>query len=64
MDHIIETDRLLLITYSLEMIRATIEGPEALEEITGYEVSRDWPGIDFFLLFTLCIRKRRKKNRR
>lgn len=48
MESIIETKRLLLITYSLEMIRATIQGPEALEKASGYKVSRDWPGIDFF----------------
>ncbi|EUJ29228.1 ribosomal-protein-L7/L12-serine acetyltransferase [Listeria grayi] len=61
MDHIIETDRLLLITYSLEMIRATIEGPEALEEITGYEVSRDWPGIDFFFYLPYVLENVEKK---
>ncbi|KEX80729.1 GNAT family acetyltransferase, partial [Listeria monocytogenes] len=44
----LETDRLILINYTLEMIQATINGTEALEKASGYHVSPDWPGIDFF----------------
>ncbi len=58
----LETDRLILINYTLEMIQATINGTEALEKTSGYHVSPDWPGIDFFFLFTICIRKRKKKT--
>lgn len=59
----LETKRLLLLEYSLEWIQATILGVDELERVSGYEVSRDWPGIDFFFLSTLCVRKRQKRAR-
>lgn len=60
----LETKRLLLVEYNLEWIKATIAGVDELERVSGYTVSRDWPGIDFFFLSAICIGERKKKSRR
>ncbi len=44
---IIETDRLLLVPYTIEYIEATLSGKEILSDISGFEVSKGWPGIEF-----------------
>lgn len=60
----LETERLLLVEYNLDWIKATIAGVDELERVSGYEVSRDWPGIDFFFLPTIRIGKCKKKSQR
>lgn len=43
----IETKRLLLLPYTLQLINATIQGHEQLKKVSGYNVSPYWPGEDF-----------------
>lgn len=43
----IETKRLLLLPYTLQLINATIQGHEQLKKVSGYNVSPHWPGQDF-----------------
>ncbi|EUJ32100.1 GNAT family acetyltransferase [Listeria floridensis FSL S10-1187] len=57
----IETKRLLLIEYTKEMIEATIKGIGELEKVAGYEVSEDWPGIDFFFYLPYVLDNVKKK---
>lgn len=59
----LETDRLILINYTLEMIQATINGTEALEKASGYHVSPDWPGIDFFFYLPYVLENVKKDDR-
>ncbi|MBC1375398.1 GNAT family N-acetyltransferase [Listeria sp. FSL L7-0091] len=59
----IETNRLILINYTLEMIQATINGTEALEKASGYQVSPDWPGIDFFFYLPYVLENVKKDKR-
>lgn len=59
----LETDRLILINYTLEMIQATINGTEALEKTSGYHVSPDWPGIDFFFYLPYVLENVKKDDR-
>ncbi|CAM4229470.1 GNAT family N-acetyltransferase [Listeria ivanovii] len=60
---IIETERLILINYTLEMIQATIKGTESLEKASGYHVSKDWPGIDFFFFLPYVLENVKKDDR-
>ncbi|MGC7132796.1 GNAT family N-acetyltransferase [Listeria ivanovii] len=60
---IIETERLILINYTLEMIQATIKGTESLEKASGYHVSKDWPGIDFFFYLPYVLENVKKDDR-
>lgn len=60
---IIETERLILINYTLEMIQATIKGTESLEKASGYLVSQDWPGIDFFFYLPYVLENVKKDDR-
>ncbi|SQC58891.1 Uncharacterised protein [Listeria newyorkensis] len=57
----LETERLLLVEYSLEWIEATIAGVDELERVSGYEVSRDWPGIDFFFYLPYVLESVKKE---
>ncbi|WP_099222306.1 GNAT family N-acetyltransferase [Listeria costaricensis] len=57
---ILETERLRLIEYTYEMIQATISGVDELERATGYQVSRDWPGIDFFFYLPYVLENVKK----
>lgn len=59
----LETDRLILINYTLEMIQATIGRTEALERASGYQVSPDWPGIDFFFYLPYVLENVKKDDR-
>lgn len=43
----IETERLLMITFRLELVEATIKGREELEKVIPYKVSREWPMSDY-----------------
>lgn len=43
----IETKRLLLLPYTLQLINATIQGHKQLKKVSGYNVSPYWPGEDF-----------------
>lgn len=60
---IIETERLILINYTLEMIQATIKGTENLEKASGYHVSKDWPGIEFFFYLPYVLENVKKDDR-
>lgn len=57
----LETKRLLLLEYNLEWIQATIAGVDELERVSGYEVSRDWPGIDFFFYLPYVLENVKKE---
>lgn len=57
----LETKRLLLIEYTFEMIEATIKGISELEKVTGYDVSEDWPGIDFFFYLPYVLENVKNK---
>lgn len=45
---IIETERLLLVPYQLSFIEATLIGDDKLQEVSGYSVAQEWPGVEFF----------------
>ncbi|WP_088838907.1 MULTISPECIES: GNAT family N-acetyltransferase [unclassified Listeria] len=57
----LETRRLLLIEYTFEMIEATIKGISELEKVTGYDVSEEWPGIDFFFYLPYVLENVKNK---
>ncbi|MBC6314977.1 GNAT family N-acetyltransferase [Listeria grandensis] len=57
----LETKRLLLVEYNLEWIKATIAGVDELERVSGYTVSRDWPGIDFFFYLPYVLENVKKE---
>ncbi|WP_430534044.1 GNAT family protein [Listeria rocourtiae] len=57
----IETERLLLLEYNLEWIKATIAGIDELERVSGYAVSREWPGIDFFFYLPYILENVKKE---
>ncbi|PEY43898.1 GNAT family N-acetyltransferase [Bacillus cereus] len=43
----IETKRLKMIPFTLELVEATIKGREELQEITPYKISLEWPMPDY-----------------
>lgn len=45
---ILETERLLLVPYQLSFIEATLIGDDKLQEVSGYSVAQEWPGVEFF----------------
>lgn len=57
----LETERLLLVEYNLEWIQATIAGVDELERVSGYRVSREWPGIDFFFYLPYVLENVKKE---
>ena len=57
---IIETDRLLLIPYTIEYIEATLSGKDKLNEVSGYEVSKEWPGIEFSFYLPFALEELKK----
>lgn len=58
---IIETDRLLLIPFTIEYIEATLSGIEKLSEVSGYEVSKEWPGIEFSFYLSFALEELKKR---
>ncbi len=58
---IIETDRLLLIPYTIEYIEATLSGKDKLNEVSGYEVSKEWPGIEFSFYLPFALEELKKR---
>ncbi len=58
---IIETDRLLLIPYTIEYIEATLSGKKQLRDVSGYEVSSGWPGIEFYFYLPFALEELKKK---
>ncbi|PEA52656.1 GNAT family N-acetyltransferase [Bacillus pseudomycoides] len=43
----IETERLKMISFTLELVEATIQGNEELSKIVLYKVSKQWPMPDY-----------------
>ncbi|EEM10666.1 hypothetical protein bmyco0003_25570 [Bacillus pseudomycoides] len=43
----IETKRLKMIPFTLELVEATIKGREELQEIIPYKISLEWPMPDY-----------------
>ncbi|WP_163654304.1 GNAT family N-acetyltransferase [Listeria sp. PSOL-1] len=57
----LKTERLLLIEYEYKMIQATIVGIQELEYTSGYQVSANWPGIDFFFYLPFVLENIQRK---
>jgi [ribosomal protein S5]-alanine N-acetyltransferase len=43
---VLETERLTLIAFSLDLIQATLTGKDRLGEMLGIDTSDSWPGPD------------------
>jgi RimJ/RimL family protein N-acetyltransferase len=43
----IETERLLLVPYTYDLVAATLQGKEKLEKVLGYGVSTEWPNSKY-----------------
>ncbi|MGZ6507327.1 MAG: GNAT family N-acetyltransferase [Tumebacillaceae bacterium] len=43
----IQTERLKMIPFSLDRVKATIQGREELARLSGYSVNPAWPQVDF-----------------
>ncbi|MCA9766627.1 MAG: GNAT family N-acetyltransferase [Carnobacterium sp.] len=57
----IETERLLLVPFKINYIEATLLGKETLHNITGYNVSSEWPGIEFSYYLPFALEELRKR---
>lgn len=57
---VIETNRLLLIPYTIEYIEATLLGKEILSDLSGFEVSKEWPGIEFYFYLPFVLEELKK----
>lgn len=51
----IETERLRLIPYYVDYIAATMESHRHLEQLCGYRVAPEWPGIDFLFYLPFAL---------
>lgn len=49
----IETDRLLLLPYTCELVEATLKGKRDLENLLGYKVSHEWPSPQYMKLIKM-----------
>lgn len=58
---ILETERLLLVPYTIDYIKATLLGNEKLSHISGYEVSAEWPGIEFSFYLPFALEELKKR---
>jgi ribosomal-protein-alanine N-acetyltransferase len=43
----LETNRLLLIPFTIDYVEAAMKGREALKAVSGYDVSEQWPNEDY-----------------
>lgn len=56
----IETNRLLLLPYTYELVDATLKGRNELETILGYKVSEEWPSPQYAKLIEMKHEKLQK----
>lgn len=57
---VLETDRLLLIPFTIELIEATLLGRKKLAELSGFEVASEWPGIEFSFYLPFALEELKK----
>ncbi|SEK31263.1 Acetyltransferase (GNAT) domain-containing protein [Carnobacterium iners] len=57
----IETERLLLVAYKINYIEATLLGKENLSHVSGYDVSSEWPGIEFSFYLPFALEELKKR---
>lgn len=56
----IVTSRLELIPYRQELIEATLLGDEKLTQVSGFQVAKGWPGVEFFFYLPFVLEEVRR----
>ncbi|MGX7419456.1 GNAT family N-acetyltransferase [Carnobacterium gallinarum] len=51
----IQTKRLMLVPYQISYLEATLLGDEKLTEVSGFQVAKQWPGVEFFFYLPFVL---------
>lgn len=51
----IETEHLLLVPYKIAFLEATLVGDGKLTEVSGFQVAKQWPGVEFFFYLPFVL---------
>ncbi|MGY3778284.1 GNAT family N-acetyltransferase [Isobaculum melis] len=52
-----ESNNLVYLMYSVPLIKATIIGNEKLKEVSGFEVAKEWPGMEFSFYLPFALKE-------